>query len=202
MKYATFATVALFLVIGACGVQAAETKYPSRPIRFIVPFVPGGPSDILVRMVGQRLGENLGQTLVIDNCGAVGGILGFEPGAKAPPDDHTILPAVNSGLTINPHVFKRLPYDPERDFQLVTQLTRVGNVVVVHPSVPAKNIKELIALAKSRPRHLNHATTGTGNLLALAHFKKMAGIDMVPIAYEGTGQAVSALIAGEGSYFS
>lgn len=201
MRHATFAAAGLLLVTAAPGVQAVETKYPNRPIRFIVPFVPGGPSDILARMVGQKLGENLGQTLVIDNRGAVGGILGFELGAKAPPDGYTILLAVNSGLTINPHVFKKLPYDPQRDFQPVTQLTSVGNVVVVHPSVPARNIKELIALAKSRPGHLNHATTGTGNLLAIAHFKKMAGIDMMPIAYKGTGQAVGALIAGEVQLF-
>lgn len=193
--------VAGLLSFAAAHLNAAEKDYPSRPIRFIVPFAPGGPSDILARMVGQKLSEAVGQTLVIDNRGAVGGILGFELGAKAVPDGYTILLAVNSGFTINPHVFKKLPYDAERDFQPITQLTSVGNVVVVNPSVKATSIKEFIALAKSKPGQLNHATTGAGNLLGIALFKKMAGIDMVPVAYKGTGQAVGALIGGEVQFF-
>jgi len=192
---------AVLLSFAAVSIHAAEAKYPNRPIRFIVPFAPGGPSDILARMVGQKLSEALGQTVVIDNRGAVGGILGFELGAKAVPDGYTILLAVNSGFTINPHVFKKLPYDPIRELQPVTQLTNVGNVVVVNPSVKATSIKEFIALAKSKPGQLNHATTGAGNLLGIAQFKKMAGIDMVPIAYKGTGQAVGALIGGEVQFF-
>jgi len=170
-------------------------------LRFIVPFAAGGPSDILARMVGQKLGEGLGETIVVDNRGSVGGILGFEIGAKAPPDGYTILLAVNSGFTINPHVFKKLPYDPQRDFQPITQLTEGGNVVVVHPSVPAKSVKEFIALAKAKPGVINYATTGAGNLLGIANFKVMAGIDMVPIAYKGTGQAVISLISGEVQFF-
>ena len=181
-------------------VNAAE-KYPTKPIRFIVPFAPGGPSDILARLVGGKLQENIGQTVVIDNRGAVGGILGFEMGAKAVPDGHTILLAVNSGFTINPHVFKKLPYDPMRELQPITQLTNVGNVVVVHPSVKAGNIRDFVALAKSQPGKLNYATTGTNNLLGIAQFNKMTGIDMVAVAYKGTGQAVGALIAGEVQFF-
>lgn len=201
MSRAVSVVTGVLLSLAAIVVSAAESAYPNRPIRFIVPFAPGGPSDILARLVGQKLGENLGQTLVIDNRGAVGGILGFELGAKAVPDGYTILLAVNSGFTINPHVFKKLPYDPIRELQPVTQLTTVGNVVVVNPKVAAKNIKEFIALAKSQPGKLNHATTGAGNLLGIAQFKKMAGIDMVPIAYKGTGQAVGSIIAGEVQFF-
>lgn len=194
------ALVGLFS-FAAASVNAADKNYPNKPIRFIVPFAPGGPSDILARLVGGKLQENIGQTVIIDNRGAVGGILGFEMGAKAVPDGHTILLAVNSGFTINPHVFKKLPYDPFRELQPVTQLTNVGNVVVVHPSVKATNIKEFVALAKSQPGKLNYATTGTNNVLGIAQFCKMTGIDMVPIAYKGTGQAVGALIAGEVQFF-
>ena len=201
MKNATRVLAGLLLTCTVSGAQAAEAKYPNRPLRFIVPFEPGGPSDILARMVGQKLGEALGETIVVDNRGSVGGILGFELGAKAPSDGYTILLAVNSGFTINPHVFKQLPYDPQRDFQPITQLTEGGNVVVVHPSVPAKSVKEFIAHAKAKPGVINYATTGAGNLLGIANFKVMAGIDMVPIAYKGTGQAVISLISGEVQFF-
>jgi tripartite-type tricarboxylate transporter receptor subunit TctC len=201
MNRTTFVVAGLLVTFAASSIEAAESPYPNRPIRFIVPFAAGGPSDILARFVGQKLSESLGQTVVVDNRGAVGGILGFELGAKAPPDGYTILLAVNSGFTINPHVFKKLPYDPQRDLQPITQLTEGGNVVVVHPSVAAKTIKEFIALAKSQPGKINYATTGAGNLLGIANFKKMAGIDMVPIAYKGTGQAVISLISGEVQFF-
>ena len=201
MNHATVVVAGLLLTFAVSGVEAAEAKYPNRPIRFIVPFAPGGPSDILSRFIGQKLGDSLGQTIVVDNRGSVGGILGAELGAKAIPDGYTLLLAANSLLTINPHVYKKLPYDPMRDFQPITQLTEGGNVVVVHPSVPAKSIKEFIAFAKSRPGELNYATAGAGNLLGIANFKIMTGIDMVPIAYKGTGQAVISLISGEVQFF-
>jgi tripartite-type tricarboxylate transporter receptor subunit TctC len=206
----TIGTLALLLVVCPVAVEcsAAQTTskgsrpaYPDRPVRFIVPFAPGGPSDALARMVSDKLSESLGEQVVVDNRGSVGGILGFELGAKAPPDGYTILLAVNSGFTINPHVFKMLPYDPFRELQAVTQLTSGGNIVVVNPSVPAHSIKEFIALAKSQPGKLNYATTGAGNLLGIAKFKSMAGIDMVPIAFKGTGQALISLLSGEVQFF-
>ena len=205
MKRATLAVAGLFLSFAGPAVEAAATKsdeaYPNRPIRFIVPFAPGGPSDILSRLMGQKLGEAVGETVVVDNRGAVGGILGAELGSHAPPDGYTLLMAANSLLTINPHVYKKLPYNPERDLQPVTQLTSVGNVVVVHPSVQAKSLKEFIALAKAKPGTINYATTGTGNVLGIAAFKSMAGIDMVAIPYKGTGQAVIDLVAGHVQMF-
>lgn len=198
----TVAAAGLLLGVTAFGTQAAETSYPTRPIRFVVPFAPGGPSDILSRFVGGKLTERLGQTLVIDNRGAVGGIVGAEIGAKARPDGYTLLLSANSLLTINPHVYKKLPYDAERELEPVTQLTQVGNVVVVHPSVAAKNIKDFIALAKAQPGKINYATTGAGNLLGIAHFRLVSGnLDMVPIAYKGTGQAVVSLISNEVQFF-
>ncbi len=201
MNHVTISVAGLLLTFAVSGVEAAEASYPNRPIRFIVPFAPGGPSDILSRLVGQKLGESMGQTLVIDNRGSVGGLIGFELGAKAPPDGYTILLSANSLLTINPHVYKKLPYDPQRDLQPITQLTSGGNVVVVHPSVPASSIKEFIALAKAKPGKINYATTGTGNVLGIANFKAQAGIDMVAIPYKGTGQAVIDLVAGHVEFF-
>ncbi|OGA53844.1 MAG: hypothetical protein A3G24_04720 [Betaproteobacteria bacterium RIFCSPLOWO2_12_FULL_62_13] len=201
MKHVTFVVMGLLLTCTASGAEAAEAGYPSRPMRFIVPFAPGGPSDILSRFVGQKLSDALKQSIVVDNRGSVGGILGAELGAKSAPDGYTLLLAASSLLTINPHVYKKLPYDPQRDFQPITQLTEQGAVVVVHPSVPAKSIKEFIALAKSKPGQINYATTGTTNLLGIAHFKIMSGIDMVAIAYKGTGQAVISLISGEVQFF-
>ncbi|MGZ8230585.1 MAG: Bug family tripartite tricarboxylate transporter substrate binding protein [Burkholderiales bacterium] len=201
MNRVSYAVAGLLLSFSASHVQAVEAAYPNRPIRFIVPFAPGGPSDILSRLVGGKLSESLGQTLVIDNRGAVGGLLGAELAAKAPPDGYTLLLSANSLLTINPHVYKKLNYDPVRELQPITQLTSVGNVVVVHPSVPANTLKEFIALAKSQPGKLNYATTGTNNLLGIEHFKVVAGIDMVGIPYKGTGQAVIDLVGGQVQMF-
>jgi tripartite-type tricarboxylate transporter receptor subunit TctC len=201
MKRVSYAVAGVLLAIAASHVQAAEGPYPNRPIRFIVPFAPGGPSDILSRLVGGKLGENLGQTVVVDNRGAVGGLLGAELGAKAPPDGYSLLLSANSLLTINPHIYKKLAYDPQRDLQPITQLTSGGNVVVVHPSVQANTLKELIALAKSQPGKINFATTGTNNLLGIEHFSTMAGIKMTAIPYKGTGQAVIDLVAGHVQFF-
>jgi tripartite-type tricarboxylate transporter receptor subunit TctC len=201
MKRAVCLIAASVATLAIDAAVAAEAKYPNRPIRIIVPFAAGGPSDILSRYVGQKLGESLGEVMVIDNRGSVGGVLGAEIGAKAPPDGYTLLLTANSLITINPHVYKKLPYDPFKDLQPITQLTEGGNVVVVHPSVAAKNIKEFIALAKAKPGALNYATTGTGNVLGIANFRSMAGIDMVPIAYKGTGQAQVALISNEVQFF-
>ncbi len=202
MNHATIAAAGLLLTFAVPGAQAAtEAAYPNRPVRFIVGFVPGGPSDILARLVGQKLNESMGQTFIVDNRGSVGGVLGFQLAAEAAPDGYTILLAPNSALTINPHVYLKLPYDPQRDFQPITQLTTGGNVMVVHPAVAATSVKELIALAKAKPGQLNHATTGTGNVLGIANFKVMAGIDMVAIPYKGTGQAVIDLVAGQVQFF-
>ena len=202
MKRAAAVTAGVLVALGASVAGAAEDKYPNRPVRFIAPFVPGGPSDILSRLMSAKLSERMGQQFVVDNRGSAGGIVGIEIGAKAPPDGYTLILSANSLLTINPHVYKKIPYDPVRDFQPITQLTQGGNVVVVHPSVKATNVKEFIALAKASPGKINYATTGTGNVLGIANFRSMAGgLDMVPIAYKGTGQAQVALIAGEVQFF-
>ena len=201
MNRATTVVAGLLLAGAVSGTQAAEAWPNQRPIRFVVPFAPGGPSDILSRLMGAKLSDAMGQQIVVDNRGSVGGIVGFEIGAKAPPDGYTLMLSANSLLTINPHVYKKLPYDPVRDFQPITQLTEGGNVVVVHPSVKANNIKEFIALAKASPSKINYATTGTGNVLGIANFKVMSGIEMVAIPYKGTGQAVIDLVGGHVQLF-
>jgi len=199
MKHAAHLFLIPLLAFAASNVAAADAaaNYPSRPIRFIVPFVPGGPSDVLSRLLGQKLTESWGQTVVIDNRGSAGGVVGFELGAKAPPDGYTLLLANGAGVTINPSVYLKLPYDPEHDFQPITQITSGAYFMVITPSLPAKTVKEFIALAKAKPGGLNFAATGTNNLLAAEQFNHMAGIKTVAVNYKGTGQAVSAVMSGE-----
>lgn len=179
----------------------AQSDYPNRPIRFIAPFVPGGPSDTLSRLLGQKLTESWGQSVIVDNRGSAGGIVGFELGAKAPPDGYTLLLANGAGVTINPSVYLKLPYDPVRDFLPITQVTSGAYFMVINPSVPAKSVAEFIALAKAKPGGLNFAATGTNNLLAAEQFNHMAGIKTVAVNYKGTGQAVGALVSGEVQMF-
>jgi tripartite-type tricarboxylate transporter receptor subunit TctC len=203
MKHAAHLFLIPVLLFAASSVAAADAvaDYPNRPIRFIAPFVPGGPSDTLSRLLGQKLTESWGQTVVVDNRGSAGGIVGFELGAKAPPDGYTLLLANGAGVTINPSVYLKLPYDPVRDFQPITQVSSGAYFMVIPPSVPAKTVKEFIALAKAKPGQLNYATTGTNNLLAAEQFNYMAGIKTVAVNYKGTGQAISAVISGEVQMF-
>ena len=198
MKYAAHLILISVLSCAASGVAAADAAagYPSRPIRFIAPFVPGGPSDTLSRLLAQKLTESWGQQVIVDNRGSAGGVVGFEIGAKSIPDGYTLLLANGAGLTINPHVYIKLPYEV-KDFQPITQITSGGYFMVVPMSLPAKNVKEYIALAKAKPGTLNFAATGTNNLLAAEQFNFMTGIKATAVNYKGTGQAVTAVISGE-----
>ena len=199
MKHATHLFLISVLSFAASSATAADAAagYPSRPIRFITPFVAGGPSDTLSRLLGQKLSESWNQTVVIDNRGSAGGVVGFELGAKSAPDGYTLLLANGAGITINPHVYLKLPYDPIKDFQPITQITSGAYYMVVPMSLPARTVKEYIALAKAKPGALNFAATGTNNLLAAEQLNYMAGIKAVAVNYKGTGQAVSAVISGE-----
>src|SRR5688572_19079138 len=197
-------TVARLLAVSvlSCSAPAALAAeaagdYPNKSIRFIAPFVPGGPSDTLSRLLAQKLTEAWNQQVIVDNRGSAGGIIGFELGAKAAPDGYTLLLANGAGLTINPHVYIKLPYDPAKDFQPITQITSGAYYMVVPASLPAKTVKEYIALAKAKPGSLNFAATGTNNLLAAEQFNHMAGIKATAVNYKGTGQAVTAVISGE-----
>jgi len=189
----------------AGGAHAAEMKsadpaasYPARPIRIVVPSTPGGGNDLLGRTIAPRLTEAWRQQVVVDNRPGAGGIVGSEIVARATPDGHTLL-IVATGYTVNPFLYARLPYDTLRDFAPVTLLASTTHVLVAHPSLPAKTIKELVALAKSRPGQLTygHSGVGTGGHLSVELFKKMAGLDMVGVSYKGAGASTTAVLAGE-----
>jgi tripartite-type tricarboxylate transporter receptor subunit TctC len=164
----------------------------------VIPFPPGGTTDILGRIASQKLSEALGQQVVPDNRSGASGNIGTEQVAKAPPDGYTLLTAPGSTLTIHPSLYAKLGFDPLRDFAPVTILAGVPNLLVVHPSLPARNVKELIALAKSKPDQLNYASTGAGQSthLSMELFKNMAGVKIVHVPYKGSAPAVTDLLGG------
>jgi tripartite-type tricarboxylate transporter receptor subunit TctC len=196
MNRAVCTGLALFLGAAMAGAVAAA-DYPGRPVRLVVPFAAGGPSDIIGRLIALKLTDTLGQAVVVDNRGSAGGIVGFEIAARAVPDGYTLLLGGGSGLTQNPSLYLKLPYDGIRDFQPITQLTSGPNLLSVHPSVQAKSVQELINLAKAKPGQINFASAGTGNRLASELFKIAAGIDIVNVPYKGTGQAITDLVGGQ-----
>lgn len=171
--------------------------YPDRPIRLIVPSPPGGGTDATARMVAPRLSEVLGQNLVIDNRGGAAGNIGAEAVARAAPDGYTLLAAVAS-LTSNPYVMKKVPYELDRDFAPISRTVIVPNILVTHPSIPSRNVKELIALVKARPGQLQYASAGIGSAphLMMALFASMGGLRMEHVAYKGAGPALIDVIAG------
>lgn len=180
------------------GHWAVAQNYPTKPIRLVSPFAPGGPNDILARLLAQRLTEPLGQPIVVDNRPGAGGNLGTDLVAKSTPDGYTLVMAGAGSLTVNPHVSK-VPYDSLRDFAPVTLVAIAPHILVVHPAVPAKSVAELVQVAKSQPGKLNYASGGVGSLNHLAGelFKVMAGVDIVHIAYKGTGPATADLLGGQ-----
>jgi len=172
-------------------------SYPSKPIRFIVPFAPGGGTDVLARLLAPRLTESLGQPVVVDNRGGAGGVIGADIAAKAPADGYTIVLGSPGPLTINPNL-QKLPYDPQRDFAPIVLATISPFTMVVHPSLPVGSVKEFIALAKAKPGSLNFGTSGNGavNHFSAEQFKSLAGVDLVHIPYKGSGPAALDLVAG------
>ena len=176
----------------------AKAIYPDHSIRFIVPYGPGGGSDSTSRIVAKPLGEVLGQQIVIDNRPGAGTIIGAELAAKSPPDGYTIFSGITGTMAINPSIYAKLPYDPVKDFAPISMVAVGPNVLAVHPSVPAKNVKELIVLAKSHPGQLSYASSGVGGAPHLAGelFKYMAGVDMLHVPYKGAAPATIDLIAG------
>jgi len=181
------------------GAAPGQGAWPAKPIRFIAPFPPGGSSDVLCRLLGQKLTEGLGQPVAVDNRAGAGGNIGHEAAAKSPGDGYTILLSSSSTLATNPHLYKRLGFDPLADLTPVTLIATAGQVLVVHPSVAAKNLSELVALARGQPGKLNFGSGGMGNQahISAEMLKAQTGIDIVHIPYKGTGQAVAALVAGE-----
>ena len=185
--------LALLLLAAACG-GGAQT-YPSKPIRLVVPFAPGGPADIQARLIGPKLTAAWGQPVVIENRAGGNTIIATELTAKAEPDGHWIQ-IISAGFAINVSLYPRLPYDSMRDFAPVTQLTSGPAIVVIHPSVPARSVKELIQLARARPGQLIYASAGLPSQLAVELFKVMTGTDLLHVPYKGQGPAMIDLIAG------
>lgn len=177
--------------------------YPSKPIRMIVPFPPGGGNDILGRVLAAILTEQLGQQVVIDNRAGASSIIGTEIGARAAPDGYTLLFSGTAGLSTNPVLHKKLPYDPIKDFAPVSMVGTAPQMLVVHPSVPVKTVKDLINLAKAKPGQLNFASSGIGTPTHLAGelFKHLAGVDIVHIPYKGGGPGLTDVLAGQVEFF-
>jgi tripartite-type tricarboxylate transporter receptor subunit TctC len=180
-------------------VAAYSQPYPTKPVRLIVPFAPGGGSDIIARVLAPHVAAALGQQIIIDNRPGAGTIIGAELAAKAPPDGYTLLLGITGTMAINPSIYRKLPYDPVRDFAAVGLVGAGPNVLVVHPSLPARSIAELIAVAKTHPGKLSYASAGTGGAPHLAGelFKSMAGVDMVHVPYKGAAPATVDLLAGQ-----
>jgi len=185
------------LAFAASGFAAAQ-DYPTKPIRFIVPYPPGGGTDVVARILQEPLAADLGQPIIIDNRGGAAGNIGTDLAAKAVPDGYTILFTLSSH-TINPKLYDKLPFDVERDFVPVSLATLVPQILVAHPSVPANNVGELIALAKAHPGKLNYASVGTGSPAHIAGelLKLRTGIDIVHVPYKGGGPAVIDTIGGQ-----
>ncbi len=183
--------------------QTGGEKYPSKSIRFICPFPAGGATDLLSRLVAQRMTEVMKQQVFVDNRGGAGGIIGTEAGARAPADGYTITLANLSVMAINPFLYTKLPYDSVRDFAPVIELAESVNMLLVHPSVPANSLKELIDLAKAKPGTLNFASPGSGTFGHLAGelINTMAGTRFVHVPYKGAGAAIPAVLAGESQVY-
>ena len=177
---------------------ASPADYPARPIRLLVPFAPGGGADTLARIITPKLTEGMGQQWVVDNRGGAGGSIAAETVARAAADGYTVFMGFSTVLTVNPSLYK-LSFDMEKDLQPVTLLATAQYILVLHPGVAASNVKELIALAKQKPRSLNYASAGVGSPLHLAAelFQKRAGVQMVHIPYKGGGPAAAAVLGGE-----
>ncbi len=190
---ACFAAFVAFTALPAL----AQPAYPARPIRFIVPFPPGGGNDIVGRIVAVKLGEGLGQQVVVDNRGGAGGTLGTDTTAKAAPDGHTLL-INNISLAVNHTLIPRLPYDTLRDLAPVSLIGRQANIVVVHPAVAAKSVNELLALARAKPGQINYGSGGIGTAshLATELLKLMTRTEMAHVPYKGLGPALTDLIGG------
>ena len=199
------AVVGIFLALTVLplAAQTVPGGYPSKPVRFICPFPPGGLNDLLARYFAQRLTESFGQQVFVDNRGGAAGIIGAEAGMRAAPDGYTVTMANLSMLTINPSLYAKLPYDPMRDFAHVIELAESINLLLVHPSLPAKSVKALLALAKARPGEINFGSPGIGTPqhLAIELMNTMAGTKMHHIPYKGSGAGIPALIAGESQFY-
>jgi len=187
----------ILLAFSFCAAAHAQS-WPQRPVKIIVPFAPGGASDLMPRLVADKLTGMWGQPIVIENRPGAAGNLGMEAGAKSPADGYTLISAPNGNMVVNPHMYSKLAYDVFKDLAPVTRISAVQNVLVVHPDVPAKTMKELVALAKAKPGELNFASPGNGSQahVAVELLKLRLGLDLVHVPYQGVGPAIKDLLGG------
>lgn len=190
--------VVVMIFAAACANAAAQAQYPTKPIRLVVPYPPGGPTDFVGRAVGAKLTELMGQTVVVDNRPGAGTVIGSELIARAAPDGYNLLFGTGGGTFLTPLILPKVPYDPQKDFASVAMLVMSPQVLVVHPSTGANSVKELIAVAKAKAGQLNYSSVGTGTSPHLGGelFKSLAGVDIVHVPYKGTAPGMTDLIAG------
>jgi tripartite-type tricarboxylate transporter receptor subunit TctC len=193
---------ALFILIAMvllAPVVMAQQAYPNKPVRIIVPYPPGGTADIIGRTIAEKLGVIWGQSVIVENRAGAGGTIGVDAVAKAAPDGYTMVLGVTGPLTIAPSINAQLAYDPLRDLVPITLVAAVPSLIAIHPSVPARDLKELIALAKSQPGKLTFASAGTGTSVHIAGelFKSMAGVDIIHVPYKGGAPALNDLLGGQ-----
>ncbi len=186
------------IILGLVSLAASAQGYPAKPIRLIVPYPPGGPTDLVGRSIGQKLTEAWGQPVVVENRAGAASAVGTEVAARSPADGYSLLLGTSAGFSISPALGTKLPYDPERDFAPITMLVINPQILVVHPSMPVHSVKTLVALAKSRPGQINYASVGNASPqhLGMEMLKSMTGIDMVHVPYKGTAPAVTDILAG------
>ncbi|MCW5604765.1 MAG: tripartite tricarboxylate transporter substrate binding protein [Burkholderiales bacterium] len=189
----------LFIALAASSAGAAEDPYPVKPVRLVVPYPPGGGSDLVGRQVAQKLSAGLGQSIVVENRAGAAGNIGADLVAKSPPDGYTILLGGSSTLAVSPSLYAKLPFDSVKDFAHITMLVIVPNMLVAHPSLPVTSVGDLIKLAKRRAKEINFASQGNGSVghLSGAMLNVMGGVDMVHVPYKGASPAITALISGE-----
>ena len=188
----------LLTVAALAATPAAAADYPTRPIKLVVPYAAGGPTDVLGRLVGEFLGRDLKQPVVVENKAGAQGAIGAEIVARSEPDGYTLFVTAASIIVLNPMLYKKLPYDPVKDFRMLALVTDLPVLMEVHPSVPAKTVAEFVAYAKANPGKVNFGSAGTGGTIHLAGemFKQMAGIEMTHVPYRGAGPALTDLISG------
>ena len=189
----------MLCVAAVCAGQAPAQDYPHKPVRLVVPFPPGGPTDILGRAIGAKLGELLGQPVVIDNRGGAGGGIGADNVAKSAPDGYSLLLGTTGTHTINPNLYSKLPYDPIKDFAPISLVVKYLNILVVNPKVPVHSVAELIALARQKPGEVTFGSAGNGssNHLTAEMLAAMTGVKMQHVPYKGSGPALNDVIAGQ-----
>jgi tripartite-type tricarboxylate transporter receptor subunit TctC len=182
-----------------CSAGALAQAYPAKPVRLIVPFAPGGSTDVTARVLAQKLTESWKQQVVVENRAGAGGNIGADAVARAAPDGYTLLLATTGVMAINHRLYKTLPYDALKDFAPVTQIGALPLILIVHPSLPAKSVKDLISIAKAKPGQLSFASSGVGSATHMTAelFKLMSGVDIVHVPYKGSGQAMADLISGQ-----